>query len=1247
MRHRAGDKITIGKLKELVGAAAAASSSSGPSAGGDGLGPGGVIASLGLGANLTSAGGPATSLGMGSSGPASGSALSMGGHVGLGARGTRTPSRNSPQRNRDVINKTLNGSGYASRAGHASSSSDDDDDSDWETYHEGGGPSESLPHGITLSSQYYQYQQQHSARSSSPPVIPEWKVIDASAVRQETPGVTSYSYDLRNSVANGGLSGLSCSEPVAESLGARLWNLADDLDRNVENFFLKLKVLDLIGLWLIMTILDIWVSLPARVEWIGFSIFSLASLRKAWYLSSKVFMSVCMIILCLDASLVSSMRHHPTALVVPLMANVVVYWLIGRVRGFDAASWCLFTLFIFLDYCTKGPPVKEMDMILGSHTVGHGVYILLGELVTTAIDTRTERNAAQNVVYGELRTYPTLKPSGGASKWIKDGGIELAALNNTVPTLAPEVQQVSTKTFYPRIQRNFFNACRQRNVLAAMAAASSGVVSKGGGTASDHSQDQQQQQKPPPAVVHNEGQGEYLKSFYYSNHYELHSRFELCVWEIGEEYVTLGWSLPQSLIVTLCSLNNSDPARFKHDNPVHHSRHSHNKTKLNHVPQSGHATHLTGPVAPPPPVSAASSPENFVTPTLPIANATAAALTAGIVGHATSQLSLPPVLPQSGSTTLLGKDVEVMVNLSYWEDLTVSMPEGVVLVRGLQSNTEYDIVMSIKGYWSTPIRICTQDWQKSRDWTSSGSHHRVRTRTASFGSTLSEENGEATPNLAHLPITIRIAEKSEELRLCFQELDELLDDKRLLLADVKRHRKDMSRTGLMMRTELELLRKMLHKDQQLDVRLRQRIQGTEEALTRLTEKYREKEQDLAVAYTEKKELDDELRLVEEKLTQVKHQLRDLKKPIKDDQGLAGGMSNQQMENLSHELDIKLEDLSRQLTLCTDKVKEAQNELKALEDELGHAALQQERATEISDEIQQRLYEEGVTWRNACLGLKKRSEALEQVLEEEKHLSARLMAEWESTQWPSSFAEKPDYGDSVWAATTNNDWNMGAMDDHRRQLTSSPLGLTVNIPGLLDTSLTTPTTSSTAARPLSSHRSAPSLDGWYSQLGRGGSSQQREYGREPLRALDGRGGSLGPGIPSRVSPQSDLVSPASSVSPLPRGSNLTDSSTIRPDYSLLSVADLSPSLISTSTTPHLSHLPLQPSPLGDTATHFPYHRHHHHHHHAMPICTKDLAADQNTFYAAAGSGSGSDNTDLDLGKDADEILVSLGLGDSGE
>ncbi|KAJ3276924.1 hypothetical protein HK104_003580, partial [Borealophlyctis nickersoniae] len=606
----------------------------------------------------------------------------------------------------------------------------------------------------------------------------------------------------------------------SEEFGCLFGDWADDLDKIVDNFFAKNPAFDLAGLWLMVCFMDVLTPMPARVEWTGFCVLSLSSFIKSYKLSIKAFLGTCAAVALLDGWTYMVFRDMINS-ILPTIANTILYGqVIGAVRGCDMASIALLLAFLCGDICTKGPPANGWQVFAAIHSVGHGSFMTMKSMVAALVQYRNERLALFNPVHGELRAYPMPAPHGHSGSG--GGGVHHGH-----------------KTLYPRIQRNFFNACRQRNALAAYSAATaatgpgSGMGGSGGSGGSGGG-----------PGTHSSRTGEKSNTYYYSNHYETVGRFDLCVLQIFDESALLSWSLPQSLIVTLCSLSPQTPI-------------SH--VQNHHVPTPFHSPAPRIVTAPP------ASSTNGSTPTLtavlpPPALAFSGSSTNGAIAlptvNASQQLHLPPMPPQAGSTTLSSKDVSLQINGVPWDRSAVCMPEGTIAIKGLKPDCEYEVCMGIRGYWSLPLRLCTVE---------------KIAKPAPFRASSSASNPD--PTAQEPPSPEQLAEKLETHTALTSSLATEQESKKASQQTLKKLKRDLSRAISLLRSEIDTIRKSTHKDAQNETRLRQRCQFLQDYLRKGEQLQDDMKRQIAELQDERAKIVEESELVAKDLATARESVK--------------------------------------------------------------------------------------------------------------------------------------------------------------------------------------------------------------------------------------------------------------------------------------------------------------------------------------------------------------------------------------
>ncbi|KAJ3196341.1 hypothetical protein HK101_009257 [Irineochytrium annulatum] len=616
-----------------------------------------------------------------------------------------------------------------------------------------------------------------------------------------------------------------------DDLASVLKEWADDFDKVIEGFFSKNKLFDLLGLWMMILILDASFASPTRIEWLGFCVLSLSPFQRTLRTSLKAVLSLTLFYLVSDLLLFLIMKSIALPRLLPTVANMIVYGhVIGCIRGLDPMSWGLWGSLIAVDVFAKDPPVGEVESLPAVHCISYGFYLFMSEVLTVLMEYRNERLASNDLVNGELRIYPS------------------SLMANS----------------YPNAGRVVGGAVATGRTTMYEGAA--GLVRCGGAEAGDRNLTTE------PTSPSSSTSSSDTAIYYYSNHYDTANRFELCVDSITKDSVSLSWSLPQSLIVTLCSYAEVHPP-----------------------PGMNGAAHNT--VRPPPPVVAPISLPNGVNrTTLPQQNAGGPRGPAVEVVPVASggSLVLPPVPPLTASTTLTARDVVVTVDGVEWSGskVSASMPQGTVCITGLQPDKDCEIILWIRGYGSTPVWICPS--RKSGELSGfllnatiftvvlGGTELRVSRVTkrtpdqVAAGPVMQQQQQHQQPQQIAAPaptILSSLEIKRAKLLSLQSQLEGSLEERKLSHAMLKKLRRDFARTLAHLRSEIDTLKRLMAKDASIEAKSRQRVHS-------LMELIKQGDSTLVVLGSELADLEGRRATFEGELQGVRHEWGGLKEGLK-------------------------------------------------------------------------------------------------------------------------------------------------------------------------------------------------------------------------------------------------------------------------------------------------------------------------------------------------------------------------------
>ncbi|KAJ3218285.1 hypothetical protein HDU67_006258 [Dinochytrium kinnereticum] len=362
--------------------------------------------------------------------------------------------------------------------------------------------------------------------------------------------------------------------------------------------------------------------------------------------------------------------------------------------------------------------------------------------------------------------------------------------------------------------------------------------------------------------------------YYFSNHYDAMNRFELCVLRISRDAVALTWSLPRSLLVTLGGLTKCEP-----------------------VPPESSEKKPTSSIRPPPPMLA----HHLVKTDEPIAYSESSTA---------SNLVYPPVPPLSDPIVITPSDIRITVNGEEWqkERTCLSLLESSFVLTGLKLGVLCEIIMWIKGYASIPLRICS-----TKDCASLSPVRKA--------SPMKRDRHLREPTEPISLVDAKLRKKAELIGI----LDHEQQNKRELQSNLKKMRREFSKTLASLRSEIDGVRRTIVKDTALEVKSKQRMQFLYEQL---------KQTELAIGKLKEEAtevLDAERRLAQES-EEVSKDLATLKEGLKrvEKEGMRATAANAKVI-ASAEADLK--DVEAAYRIAKDEVEKIRSEMKAVKAEI--------------------------------------------------------------------------------------------------------------------------------------------------------------------------------------------------------------------------------------------------------------------------------------------------------------------------
>ncbi|KAJ3113156.1 hypothetical protein HDU96_003717 [Phlyctochytrium bullatum] len=931
MRHRASEKISLAKLKQIANANKAATVS-GPSSAGSTSAGVGTVQGVALGEGAPGGGGPGVAALRASASP--GKRSHGGGAVGV-SRQADVMGLGADEGDRVAV--------AAAAAAPATAAEFDTEGSSCRRF-----SFSSVSSAATLSQRVDDAGWGAAGMGCDPPVaggsLPrkegEWAglvlddVTEQKSIAVHAAPVISLDEATRRAGKSSGDPGACVGADAGgpEDLSTILKEWADDFDKAIEGFFSKNKLFDLFGLWTMILLLDASLSSPTRIEWLGFCVLSFSPLHRCVQTSIKVTLCLILFYVSCDVAFyfVFKALAHPKLL--PTLANMIVYGhVIGCIRGLDPISWGLWASLLAVDLMAKDPPVSEVESLPAIHCVSYGFYLMLTELFTLLTEYRNERLASNDAVYGELRLYPVSLMTG--SVFSKD------VVSATTAAAAAAAAAATADGGTPGGGGGGF-ADASSAAVAPAAEGSPRPLYAAGDPRSDASKDNDtpldtspdtdalstskatpknppiplasQASTPPAASAKTlssaEGAGGRLGLlYYYSNHYDTMNRFELCVRSVSGSQAALAFSLPRSLVVTLGGM-----------------------VKLETVAEAQVKSSITG-LKPPPPVICLHAGDKDE-PEF------------GEQDPSGTTLTFRGVPPLTDPIVIAPADVRVTMNGEDWSGpgkLRLCLREMQVFLDGLKVGVVNEIIMSIKGYSSVPLRICT-----TKD---SG--------VLAPPAPLADRQGRSSEQPAPASSSDAPPSPIEALQRHRDELAESLEQetetKKVLQNNLKRIRKENSKALASLRAEIDAMKRSIAKDSVLEIKSKQRVQALHEQL-------RQVEASIELLKEENAEADEISARLTAESEAAAREVATLKEALKKAEKAASKETAAQAKAVAlAEADLKEADEAHQaakraLEKCREEVQRTKAECQSLQQQHRKAPRKQQRAAKAAEDHRKKL-----------------------------------------------------------------------------------------------------------------------------------------------------------------------------------------------------------------------------------------------------------------------------------------------------
>ncbi|KAI8813502.1 hypothetical protein BJ742DRAFT_432395 [Cladochytrium replicatum] len=493
-------------------------------------------------------------------------------------------------------------------------------------------------------------------------------------------------------------------------------------------------------------------------------------------------------------------------------------YLIGCIRGFDAVSAILWIMFVAVDLVAKDDPKTVLDRWTAVHCISFGLYLWTAEVVALVVEYRADKRASHNVVYGDIKlyrapsdTYPApnshIDSDGDADSRVQEHSASARTGSGRPPRHPSDhsvrgLQRGRTKSNNQQSNssspsKHIASTSRTRMRHSSGSSQSSAQTSLSTVSSTPPVYPRQREPdkritRPPPipaeysptfasnhtsrnladgvpTALNSRSNSYFTKAdkayplwtiqtpesaYYFSNHYDIFNRFELCACEVGSDRAMFTWTIPQSLVVTLCSTSPHDRVQLNDDFPFNALEGDHPHTNsgshrcandecalwsVNSRDGSESDASMSSSKTEPVfsgerhiehPGSTNSIPlVHFGTAVYSPLTFSAAALNIGDLGLLSQVASIgKSSTKKSGknsttndaesassatqgttmiSTNLNREDVTVIVNNRVWGDASVCMQDGTVLIKGLSPSTEYELILCIRCYRSVPLRFAT------------------------------------------------------------------------------------------------------------------------------------------------------------------------------------------------------------------------------------------------------------------------------------------------------------------------------------------------------------------------------------------------------------------------------------------------------------------------------------------------------------------------------------------------------------
>jgi len=219
--------------------------------------------------------------------------------------------------------------------------------------------------------------------------------------------------------------------PAAPRAGfwAALERVSSRIDDAVDRLVARYRVMEVMGLWLVMLVLDASFRIPTA--WALFAILSVLTYHRAYQTNRQLLVLFVIFTVAVDALIYVLLVIQAPSAWLPVVANMVIYaYMLAVIRGTDSLSWALWLFFLAVDIFGRQLSPSETLIPLAVHCVGYGSYLILTETIGAIVDANnrpvTSRFSSLSLIFGDSE-----EESEVADDVVDDPVAAMASLGNT------------------------------------------------------------------------------------------------------------------------------------------------------------------------------------------------------------------------------------------------------------------------------------------------------------------------------------------------------------------------------------------------------------------------------------------------------------------------------------------------------------------------------------------------------------------------------------------------------------------------------------------------------------------------------------------------------------------------------------------------------------------------------------------------------------------------------------------------